>query len=113
MPELKDTVVFPQSVTPLAIGQERSIKLIDDVVSGDRMLALVTAKDASIEAPGFDDIYRVGTVAVVHKMLLGQLVPSQALGEDGITVEGSRETVRTFFGYFEPRIAGPVKLVVR
>src|SRR5581483_1037752 len=39
---LKETVVFPQSMTPLAIGQERSIKLIDDVVSGNRMLALLT-----------------------------------------------------------------------
>jgi ATP-dependent Lon protease len=66
---LKDTVVFPQSMTPLAIGQERSVRLIDDVVSGDRMLALVTAKDASIEAPGWDDVYDVGTVAVVHKMI--------------------------------------------
>ena len=66
---LKDTVVFPQSMMPLAIGQERSIRLIDDVVAGDRLLALVTAKDASIDAPGFDDIYDVGTVAVVHKML--------------------------------------------
>jgi ATP-dependent Lon protease len=66
---LKDTVVFPQSMMPLAIGQERSIRLIDDVVAGDRFLALVTAKDPSIDAPGFDDIYDVGTVAVVHKML--------------------------------------------
>ena len=66
---LKDTVVFPQSMTPLAIGQERSIRLIDDVVAGDRLLALVTARDSSIEAPGFDDIYTVGTIAVVHKML--------------------------------------------
>jgi len=66
---LKDTVVFPQSMLPLAIGQERSIRLIDDVVSGDRLLALVTAKDASIDTPGWDDIYEVGTVAVVHKML--------------------------------------------
>jgi len=66
---LKDTVVFPQSMMPLAIGQERSIRLIDDVVAGDRFLALVTAKDASIDAPGFDDIYDVGTVAIVHKML--------------------------------------------
>jgi ATP-dependent Lon protease len=65
---LKDTVVFPQSLMPLAIGQERSIKLIDDVVSGDRFLALVTARDASVETPGFDDIYEVGTVAIVHKM---------------------------------------------
>jgi ATP-dependent Lon protease len=66
---LKETVVFPQSMTPLAIGQERSVRLIDDVVSGDRLLALVTAKDGTIESPGWDDIYDVGTVALVHKMI--------------------------------------------
>jgi ATP-dependent Lon protease len=56
-------------MTPLAIGQERSVRLIDDVVAGDRMLALVTTRDASIEAPGWEDIYGVGTVALVHKMI--------------------------------------------
>jgi ATP-dependent Lon protease len=66
---LKETVVFPQSMTPLAIGQERSVRLIDDVVAGDRLLALVTAKDASLDAPSWDDIYQVGTVALVHKMI--------------------------------------------
>ena len=66
---LKETVVFPQTVTPLAIGQERSIRLIDDVVAGERLLALITARDASIEAPGWEDIYEVGTLAVVHKMV--------------------------------------------
>ena len=66
---LKETVVFPQSMTPLAIGQERSVRLIDDVVAGDRLLALVTSRDASIEAPGWDNIYGVGTVALVHKMI--------------------------------------------
>ncbi|HZP72737.1 MAG TPA: endopeptidase La, partial [Gaiellaceae bacterium] len=66
---LKETVVFPQSMTPLAIGQERSVRLIDDVVAGDRLLALVTSRDGSIEEPGWDDIYEVGTVALVHKMI--------------------------------------------
>jgi ATP-dependent Lon protease len=66
---LKETVVFPQSMSPLAIGQERSVRLIDDVVAGDRLLALVTAKDGSVEAPSWDDIYEIGTVALVHKMI--------------------------------------------
>jgi ATP-dependent Lon protease len=66
---LKETVVFPQSMTPLAIGQDRSVRLIDDVVAGDRLLALVTSRDGSIEAPGWDDIYDVGTAALVHKMI--------------------------------------------
>src|SRR4051812_27466123 len=56
-------------MTPLAIGQERSIKLIDDVVGGDRLLALVTVRDEEVETPTWDDIYEVGTAAVVHKMI--------------------------------------------
>jgi ATP-dependent Lon protease len=66
---LKETVVFPESMTPLAIGQERSIRLIDDVVGGDRLLALVTVRDEHIETPAWDDIYEIGTAAVVHKMI--------------------------------------------
>jgi len=66
---LKETVVFPESMTPLAVGQERSIKLIDDVVAGERMLALLTVKNADAEQPGWEDVYEVGTVAVVHKMI--------------------------------------------
>jgi ATP-dependent Lon protease len=66
---LKETVVFPDSVTPLAIGQERSVRLIDDVVGGERLLALVTVRDGEIDAPLWDDLYTVGTAAVVHKMI--------------------------------------------
>jgi ATP-dependent Lon protease len=66
---LKETVVFPQSMSPLAIGQERSVRLIDDVVAGDRLLALITSKDGSLESPGWEDVYEVGTVALVHKMI--------------------------------------------
>ena len=66
---LKETVVFPESMTPLAVGQERSVKLIDDVVSGERMLALITVRNPEADPPGWDDLYRVGTVAVVHKMI--------------------------------------------
>jgi ATP-dependent Lon protease len=66
---LKETVVFPQSMTPLAIGQERSVKLIDDVVAGDRMLALVTTRDSEVEQAGFDDMYEIGTAGLVHRMI--------------------------------------------
>ena len=66
---LKETVVFPQSMTPLAIGQERSIKLVDDVVAGDRMLALVTTRDSEVDQAGFDDIYEIGTAGLIHRMI--------------------------------------------
>jgi ATP-dependent Lon protease len=66
---LKETVVFPQSVSPLAIGQERSVKLVEDVLDGERMLALVTVKDPEVDQPGWDDLYETGTAAIVHKMI--------------------------------------------
>jgi ATP-dependent Lon protease len=56
-------------MTPLAIGQERSIRLVDDVVGGERLLALVTVRDAEVESPDLDDLYEIGTAAVVHKMI--------------------------------------------
>ncbi len=67
---LKETVVFPEAMTPLAIGQERSMRLIEDVVSGEqRMLALVTVREPEVETPGFDELYETGTAAIVHKMI--------------------------------------------
>jgi ATP-dependent Lon protease len=66
---LKETVVFPDSATPLAIGQERSIKLIDDVVARDGKLALVSVRNPDVEQPGWDDLYEVGTAAIVHKLI--------------------------------------------
>jgi len=89
---LKETVVFPDSMAPLAIGQERSIRLIDDVVAGERVLALVTVRDSEIEAPGWDDLYGIGTAAVVHKMIR---VPDGTLR---ILVQGVRRI----------RLTGPV-----
>jgi ATP-dependent Lon protease len=67
---LKETVVFPGSLTPLAIGQDRSVRLVDDVVSDEpRILALVTSRNDEVEEPGWDDLYEVGTAAIVDKMV--------------------------------------------
>ncbi len=66
---LRETVVFPETVTPLAVGQERSVKLIDDVLHKDKMIGLATIRKPDIEVAGPDDIYEVGTAAIIHKML--------------------------------------------
>src|SRR3954454_20041056 len=66
---LKDTVVFPQSTAPLAIGQERSVRLGAEACAGDRTLALITSRDAELDVPGWDEIHAVGTAAVIHKMM--------------------------------------------
>jgi ATP-dependent Lon protease len=81
---LKDTVVFPDSLLPLAIGQERSVKLIDDAVAGDRLVALVASRSPDVEQPGWDDLYEVGTAAIVQKMIR---VPD---GTQRVLVQGLR-----------------------
>jgi ATP-dependent Lon protease len=81
---LKDTVVFPDSLLPLAIGQERSVRLIDDAVAGDRLVALVASRSPDVEQPDWDDLYEVGTAAIVQKMIR---VPD---GTQRILVQGLR-----------------------
>ena len=49
---LRDTVTFPDTLTPLAVGQERSIQLVNDVLAGNRMLVMVASRDPELEAPG-------------------------------------------------------------
>ncbi len=66
---LKETVVFPETMMPLAVGQPRSVRLIDDILQGDKMVALVTVKNEDVESPGPDDIYEIGTLSVIQKMI--------------------------------------------
>jgi ATP-dependent Lon protease len=66
---LRGLVVYPQTAVPLTIGQPRSIRLVDDVLAeDDRLIALVASKDPELETPGPEDLYRVGTVASVHRL---------------------------------------------
>ena len=66
---LRDTVAFPDTLTPLAVGQERSIQLINDVLGGDRMLALVLSREAELDQPGPGDLHAVGVAGTVARML--------------------------------------------
>jgi len=62
---LKRAVVFPLTAQPLTVGRPRSIKLIDDAVLGKRIIGLVAAKNPEVEDPGPEDIYSVGTAAMI------------------------------------------------
>jgi ATP-dependent Lon protease len=66
---LKDTVTFPDTLTPLAVGQERSIKLVNDVLGGERMLAMVASKDPELDQPGPDDLYEYGVAGTIARMV--------------------------------------------
>jgi len=66
---LRGLVVYPETAVPLSIGQPRSIRLVDDVLSADdRLIGLLTSKDPQNELPGPEDLYQVGTVASVHRL---------------------------------------------
>jgi ATP-dependent Lon protease len=66
---LRDMVTYPDTLTPLAVGQERSIRLVNDVLSGERMLVMVASRDASLDEPGPGELYDVGVAGVVARML--------------------------------------------
>jgi ATP-dependent Lon protease len=65
---LGGVVVFPMTAMPLRVGKPRSVRLIDDAVTGKRLIGLVTSHDAELEEPGPGDVYRVGTVAAVQRL---------------------------------------------
>jgi Lon protease-like protein len=66
---LKGTVVFPRSTVPLAIGHERSLRLVGDVAAANRLLVVAATRDGAPAEPGWDDVYDVGTLARVRKLL--------------------------------------------
>jgi ATP-dependent Lon protease len=66
---LRDIVVFPYMVVPLFVGREKSKNAVDQALSSHRMILLVTQKSAEVEDPKADDVYGIGTVALIMRML--------------------------------------------
>ncbi len=65
---LRGLVVYPQTTLPLTIGQPRSIQLVDDVSTGQRLIGLVASKDPEKENPVAEDLFAVGTMAIIHRL---------------------------------------------
>ncbi|CAD2225219.1 DNA-binding ATP-dependent protease La [Pseudoalteromonas sp. 3J6] len=66
---LRDVVVYPHMVIPLFVGREKSIKCLEAAMDKDKQIFLVAQKDATVDEPEKDDIYRVGTIATVLQLL--------------------------------------------
>jgi ATP-dependent Lon protease len=66
---LRDMVTFPDMMIPLNIGQPRSVELINDVLRGERTIAMVASRNAELEAPSPDELYEVGVLGVVARMI--------------------------------------------
>jgi len=65
---LRGLVVYPFTAVPLTVGQPRSIKLVDEIMSSDRLIGLVASKNPDIENPEPEDLYEIGTAATIHRL---------------------------------------------
>lgn len=66
---LRGTVAYPDLIVPLVVGREKSIKLIDEAMNKDRLIGILTQKNPDIEEPDIEDLYTIGTVATIMKMV--------------------------------------------
>jgi ATP-dependent Lon protease len=66
---LRNTVLFPGVLIPITIGRQKSIKLIREAYQSNKIIGTLTQKDANIEEPAFKDLYKIGTVAQIVKIL--------------------------------------------
>lgn len=69
MMAVRDVVVFNYMIIPLFVGRPASVNAIQEALSGDKLLMLVTQKDSSVDEPGPDDLYRVGMVCMIMRTL--------------------------------------------
>ena len=66
---LRDIVIYPFMIVPLFVSREKSIRAVDEALGENRMILLVSQKDLDKEEPAGEDLYKVGTVAVIMRML--------------------------------------------
>jgi len=101
---LKETVVFPEAMAPLAIGEPRSIRLIDEVLNRpQRLLALVVSRDPEVTEPAPDMLHTVGTAAIVERMVR---VPD---GTVRVLVQGLRRVRVGPYGQTEPFLEASIE----
>ena len=102
---LRGVVVYPQTAVPLTIGQTRSIRLVDDVMAGDeRLIGLITSRDPDLESPDPQDLYSIGTVAMVHRMFRA---PD---GTIRLVVQGLSRFETVGFSQTEPYLRAEIRL---
>jgi ATP-dependent Lon protease len=65
---LKNTVVFPHSLLPLAVGRESSIRLVEDALAGTKIIGVLTQRDPTIEHPTPKDLYQIGTICRIARV---------------------------------------------
>jgi ATP-dependent Lon protease len=99
---LRNTVVFPSTILPLVVQRPRSVRLVDDVVVADRLVALVGMPDPEIEDPRPGDVFTMGTMAMIHRLVRA---PDDTLH---IIVQGLERVEITHFTQTDPYMRAQV-----
>ena len=102
---LKNTVLFPGVIIPVNIGRDRSIKAIETANEGDKHILVITQRDIEVENPGKDDLYLMGVVARILKVL------SMPDGSMTAIIQGRKKLYLEDVISFEPYLQGSYQLV--
>jgi len=100
---LKDTVIFPYIILPLSVGRDKSVLAVDQALAENRIIMLVTQKDAAVEDPGEDDLHDFGTAALIMRMLK---LPD---GRIRILVQGLSRARIAHIGQTEPHLKAKIE----
>ncbi len=103
---LRGLVIYPQTAVPLTIGQPRSIRLVDDVVDSEqRLIGLIASRNPELETPEPQDLYPVGTVAMVHRLFRA---PDETIR---LVVQGIARFRLVEFEQLEPYLKAKIALI--
>ncbi len=100
---VRDTVLFPNAILPLTVGRESSLELINSLPEGEKFIGVIAQRDPRVDNPQASDLYQIGAVAFVHKIIK---LPTQSLF---IFVEGLQRIALEEVLQMEPFIRAKVK----
>ncbi len=103
---VRDIVVFPYMILPLFVGREMSIKAIEHSLSTNKMIMLLTQKDLNVENPTPDELYPIGTVGLIMRMLK---LPD---GRVKILVQGLTKARALRFSQEEPFFTADIEKII-
>src|SRR6267154_6762408 len=98
---VRDTVLFPHAVLPLTVGRDSSVQLINSL-GENKQIIVVAQQDARVDSPVPTDLYSIGTLAVVHKVVK---MPNQSLF---VFTEGTERVKLGEFSQLEPFMTAAV-----
>lgn len=103
---IKNTVLFPGVVIPITVGRQKSIRLVKKAYQGNRIIGVVSQKNAAAEEPTTEDLYKVGTVARIIKMLV---LPD---GNTTIIIQGKNRFAIKEYVQEEPYLSARIELLL-